>query len=123
MSRSELITPMYRERVGKCDDCGDNDLLASHDNDYLCHDCWHRARERGPGYALVRVESGYPVGINGIAMTVTLQQALLMLAKEVAIGYHVYEIREWHWTGERMAHPAYGVRRRAALVAQHPEYA
>lgn len=140
----DLTTPMYRERVGKCDGCGDHELLASHDNDYLCHGCWHAARERQTPYALVRV---YPAGIhpdhpdgyvlsaagcNGVPMTVTLWQAMLMLANECARAdpnsdwdrRQPLAIREWHcWTGERMAHPAYGNRRRASLLAQHPEYA
>ena len=137
----ELVTFMFREKTGDCDACGKHDVLASHDNEFLCHYCWHDARERQTPYALVRVYPASPdypdgyvlsaAGCNGVPMTVTLWQALLMLANGCARADPNSDwdrriplaIREWHcWTGERMAHPGYGARRRAALLAAHPQH-
>lgn len=113
----------FRRRRGECDRCDCTETLASHDDEYLCQDCWHQTRRETQGYGVYNIATGYPVGFQGTPMTTTLWHAILMLADRANRGRDKYEIRECGWSGERVAHPSYGDRRRGALLAAHPEYA
>jgi hypothetical protein len=91
----------------------------------LCYDCWHKAREATPPYH-VRRKSNPGSDFQqccGVPAVYTYAEAVRRSA-ELNLGSD----KDWEpvpasdWFGERISHPGYMARRRAAVMAEHPEY-
>jgi hypothetical protein len=109
-----------------CSKCGRSEPLADFEQRRLCYDCWHAARESTPPYHVVSKSN--PSRYSHCAwrpsvytLAEALERAAQMNADDQSGGFEPKLADSW--AGERRAHPAYMQRRRAAILAEHPEYA
>jgi hypothetical protein len=116
-----------KEIPGPCAVCGLDEPCASWDHKPHCYDCWHRAREATQAYQAVRVDppeqiAQYGHFWAGISGTLDEATAFAREMEKRTMGRDVYEVLPSRWNGERRSHPGYLARRRASIVAAHPEY-
>lgn len=127
----------YAGRDQKCDGCPRVDTCAEHRGQWFCYDCWHAAREKETPYHVVLYSThGVLRAGEHKRASCTLPPYVYLLEEAEAHaaslndrdaacglpGRWKVEVAE-SWEGERMAHPAYMARRRAGVIAMHPQYA
>jgi hypothetical protein len=111
-----------------CTKCGRVDPLADFEGQELCNDCWHTARQATPPYHVVSKSNPHSYSHGaGVPVVYTLAEATVRAAAMNADTWsslHDFEPKlAGSWAGQRIAHPGFGRRRRAEILATHPEYA
>ena len=90
------------------------------DGRWLCNDCWHAVRYALPAF-YIRRKDGYS-GPNTCTRTKAETEAFFAEHPEW-YGPNWEVVQSKHWFGDRIAHPGYMAKRRASILAAHPEYA
>lgn len=118
-----------------CQECGLVERLADHRGRMLCYDHWHAAREQETPYVVVKcwdesedipcigVKAGPQEFLYGDYCY--LKEEAEERAAELQSKSHgaQYQVRATgRWFGDRRSHPGFMARRRASIVAEHPEY-
>ena len=100
-----------------CADCNRVKICATDRMRPLCYACWHADREKEPCFWLRNVQTSMLLGNNppsGYTRAEAIARAFDLPLYEVAPG-------RWDRSG-RISHPGYLEERRAAIIAEHPEY-
>lgn len=79
----------------------------------LCYDHWHQAREATPPYH-VRSASN-PVRCSHAAFIPVVYTLAEAIERAAEMGEDFAPVPAQNWSGERLAHPGYMARRRAAV--------
>ncbi len=90
------------------------------DGRWLCNDCWHALRYTLPAFYLRRKDGYSPP--NTSTRTKTETEAYMAEHPEW-YGPKWEIVASSRWFGDRIAHPGYMAKRRAAIISEHPEYA
>lgn len=124
------------ERTCKCAVCDTETICAGFKGRWLCETHWHAAREATPPFnvRLVRDEETRAeygdifIGMwKGPRSVYTEAEAAEVAARKNLENERTGNKERWEavpgpsWIGERIAHPGYMNRRRAEVLAAHPE--
>jgi hypothetical protein len=111
---------------GACASCGRDDVLADQDGRMLCETCWHAARAALPCWRVKTIASPAHEAEYGpwyVMCDYTRVEAEREAeARNARGGKPAWEAVEGPRSGERIAHPGYMARRRAEVLAAHPEF-
>jgi hypothetical protein len=91
------------------------------DGRWLCNDCWHSVRETTLPPFYIKRDDGYSP--NAFAQTKSEAEAQFAKYYGSWYGPRWSVVPADRWFGDRIAHPGYMAKRRAAVLAEHPEYA